>query len=154
MRTPEYVGREAASNGNHASNGVALDDWMPRERRPFPTAHFMHGDAPRPPALLVNDLVLDRDVNLWVSHGGSGKSTALLTNAVCVAIGQRVFSTLEVKRSGLGPPQLTVFAYRAEWNGSNMPPPKDRELRLTFKPEQTSGRRAHGVAHRVRGTTA
>lgn len=66
----------------------------------FDTVRVLEGEAPEPPGMLVRDLLLDRDVNLWAGFGGSAKSTVALTVAVCVALGRPAFGTLAVDRSG------------------------------------------------------
>jgi hypothetical protein len=67
---------------------------------PFPVVRVLEGDAPTPSSELVSDLILDRDVNLWAGHGGSAKTVAALTVAVCVAVGRPVFGTRTVNRTG------------------------------------------------------
>jgi hypothetical protein len=61
---------------------------------------IMAGEPPPPPELLVPQLVLGADVNVWVGHGAVGKSTTLLHLAVCVVVGRPVFGTLRPTRAG------------------------------------------------------
>jgi hypothetical protein len=70
------------------------------EPRTFDVVHVLEGTPPEPPAVLANDLLVDRDVNLWVGHGGTGKSVLGLSAAVAVATGRPVFGTLPVNRPG------------------------------------------------------
>ena len=66
----------------------------------FPIVRLLEGDAPEPAALLVSDLLMDRDINLFHGPGGNGKSTIVETIAVCVALGLPVFGSLAVTRPG------------------------------------------------------
>jgi hypothetical protein len=66
----------------------------------FPVVRVLEGAAPEPPAVLVSDLLVDRDVNLWTGHGGTGKTVLALVAAVCIALGLPVFGSLEVHRAG------------------------------------------------------
>lgn len=68
--------------------------------QPFPVVRLLEGEAPPPPAVLADNLVVDGDVNVWVGHGGAAKSVLALLFAVCVALGRAVFDTLAVHRAG------------------------------------------------------
>lgn len=68
---------------------------------PFPTFRVLEGEAPKPPGLLVEDLVVAGDVNVWAGYGGAAKSVAALATAIGVALGQPVFGTLGVHRPGV-----------------------------------------------------
>ena len=67
---------------------------------PFPTLRVLEGDAPEPPAVLVDDLIVDRDINVWGGYGGAGKSVLALSLAICVALGRPVFGRYEARRAG------------------------------------------------------
>lgn len=81
---------------NDADSGLRIDE----EARAFPVVHVLEGDAPAPPSLLADGLLLDRDINLFAGNGGSGKSAVLFAIAVSVALGRPVFGTLHVRRPG------------------------------------------------------
>lgn len=68
---------------------------------PFPTFRVLEGEAPKPPGLLVEDLVVAGDVNVWAGYGGAAKSVAALATAVGVALGHPVFGALRVHRPGV-----------------------------------------------------
>ena len=69
-------------------------------REPLPTLRVMAGEAPEPPAVLAENLVVDADVNEWAGHGGAAKSVLALMLATAVALGRPVFGTLTVHRAG------------------------------------------------------
>jgi hypothetical protein len=71
------------------------------ERQPFPVVHLMNGAAPPPPDIQVESFLLDRDINLWVGHGGSAKSVLALVTAVCVAVGRKMLGSLNIRRPGV-----------------------------------------------------
>jgi len=66
----------------------------------LPTVRVLQGEAPAPPAVLVADLLVDRDINLLAGFGGAFKSVLALLVAICVALGRDVFGSLAVYRSG------------------------------------------------------
>lgn len=70
------------------------------EPQPFAVRRILEGDAPPPPRLHVEDLLVEGDVNVWTAHGGHGKSTSMLDAAISVALGGPVFGTLAVRRPG------------------------------------------------------
>ena len=72
----------------------------PPAPEPFPTVRVLEGAAPEPPGVIVDSLLVDRDLNLWAGHGGAFKSVVALHATVCVALGRPVFGTLEVRRPG------------------------------------------------------
>lgn len=84
--------------GTSRADAPPADSAAPRPV--FRTVSIMEGDPPPPPSVQIEDLVLDRDINLWAGYGGSAKSTLLLTVAVSVAVGRPVFGTLAVRRPG------------------------------------------------------
>jgi hypothetical protein len=79
---------------------LSLEVTVGDEADSFPIVRVLEGTAPEPPALLVSDLLIDRDVNLWAGHGGAAKSVLALATTVCVALGRAVFGSLAVRRSG------------------------------------------------------
>lgn len=80
--------------------GPFEDSETARKANPFRTRLILDGVAPEPPRLLVDNLVLDGDINLWAGHGGSAKSTLLLHLALCVALGRPFAGSLKVQRTG------------------------------------------------------
>lgn len=71
-----------------------------RPAPPFPVVRIMDGPPPTPPSLLVDDLLVAGDLNVFTGHGGHGKSTVALHIAIAVALGRPVFGTRPVHRSG------------------------------------------------------
>lgn len=67
---------------------------------PFPTFCVLEGEAPEPPGMLVGDLLVDADVNVWAGTGGAAKTVTALAVAIGVALGRPVFGTLPVHRIG------------------------------------------------------
>lgn len=67
---------------------------------PFASVPILAGEPKPPPAVLVEKVIIERDINAIVAHGGSAKSTIALHIAVCVAVGRDVFGTRSVTRSG------------------------------------------------------
>lgn len=72
----------------------------PPAPEPFPLLAFLEGDPPPPPLLHVERLLLAENFNLFAGPKGSGKSPALLTVAVSIALGVPCFGTLSVNRAG------------------------------------------------------
>lgn len=70
------------------------------EPDPFPTVRILEGEPPSPPEMLVRDLLIDRDNNLWTGHGGHGKSVTAAAAIVGIALDYPVFGTLTVGRAG------------------------------------------------------
>lgn len=68
--------------------------------RAFPVVRVLEGEPPPSPAMLVDGLVLDLDVNVVAGPGGVGKSPLLMTTAVSVVLDMPVFGTLRVHRPG------------------------------------------------------
>jgi AAA domain len=94
-RPPPHDDADSPEWRDGPGEGV-IDDGV----KPFPVVHVLSGEAPDPPALLVSDLLVDRDINLWTGHGAAGKTVLALMTATCVAIGRSVFGSLPVLRSG------------------------------------------------------
>lgn len=71
------------------------------ESKMFSIVHVLRGAPPERPSVLVSDLLVDRDINLWTGHGGTGKTVLVLVTAVSVALGLPVFGSLAVHRPGV-----------------------------------------------------
>lgn len=80
---------------------------------PFPVVHILDGAPPAPPSLLVDELLVAGDLNVFTGHGGHGKSTVALHIAISVALGRPVFGTRAVHRAG---PVLLVLPEDGEAN--------------------------------------
>jgi hypothetical protein len=76
------------------------NDRVSRPVQPFATLRILEGEAPTPPALLIDGLVIDHDVTVMSGHGGSAKSTVALHVALSVALDRPVFGTRAVRRPG------------------------------------------------------
>ena len=84
-----------------AANFMALLDTVGHgDRRQFPVVSVLEGDAPPPLAMLVRDLIIDGDINMWAGFGGSAKSALACVLAIGVVLGRPVFGSLSVQRSG------------------------------------------------------
>jgi len=66
----------------------------------LPIVRILEGQAPEPPGMMVDDLVLDGDVNLLAGFGSAYKSLIVLLIAISVALGRNVVGSLKVHRSG------------------------------------------------------
>jgi len=94
----EHLERVKAWGGQ--PSGEPLTDNGPPAPELLPVVRILEGDAPTPPGMLVDDLVLDGDINLLAGGGGAFKSVVVLLIAICVALGRPVWDSLTVHRSG------------------------------------------------------
>jgi hypothetical protein len=68
--------------------------------RRFSLRRLMQGEAPAAPALLVEQLLLDADLNVLGGGGGAGKSTIAQSISICTILGRPVFGTRAIRRPG------------------------------------------------------
>jgi hypothetical protein len=78
---------------------TAIDITTIEQRRPGLVRVF-DGPDPQPPTMLVKNLLIDDDVNLFGGDGDAGKTTTLIHAAICIILRRPVFGTLDIVRTG------------------------------------------------------
>ena len=98
-RARKTVGRPIASVPR-ADGDVGAERGPIPAPEPFAAKRILEGEAPMPPAMLIDRLLLGRDVNILGGPGGVGKTLVLLMLAASVALGLPAFGSLAVQWSG------------------------------------------------------
>jgi hypothetical protein len=100
QRARKTIGRDIRPALTLEHTGVSAETSLDAPPEPFPTVYVMDGEAPPPPSVQVQDLMLAEDVNLFSAHGSQGKTLVMCAAFMGIVLARPVFGTLDVNRRG------------------------------------------------------